>query len=131
MISIVGEASHTVAEFIFRGRYMSFFRMSGQTSEGNRVDVWQEYVEVDGRQVTEFRWRVWGSIDQVGENDVIVAKGKVIEFSPQCKAIIDAFEESEAMSARVEWLEREIGEINSGDMHRQHLIDNMDMGRIE
>jgi hypothetical protein len=128
---IIGEASHTVAEFIYRGRHNSFFRMSWQTSEGNLVDVWTVYVKEDGRQTTEYRWRVLGNFDQVGDKDIIIAKGKVIENSPQYNAIIAAFKEEEFLSNRVKYLERQIEEINSGDLTRERKIDNLDMGRIE
>ena len=128
---IIGEASHTVAEFIYRGRHDSFFRMSWQTSEGNVVDVWQVHEEVNGRQVTAFRWRVLGNIDQVGENDVVIARGQVIENSPQYNAIIEAFEESEFLHFRTLYLERQIEEIRRGDVSRERAIENLDMGRIE
>jgi hypothetical protein len=131
LIDIIGEASNTVAEFIYRGRYIHWFRMSGQTSEGNVVDVWQEYMDVDGKQITEFRWRIWGNFDQVGEKRVVIAKGKVIEFSPQYREIISALEEQELMSQRSRALDKELEEIRQRDIILQNFIDRLDMGRIE
>jgi hypothetical protein len=128
---IIGEASQTVANYIFLGRYGSFFRISGQTSEGNRVEVWHEYVDENGRQATYYRWRVWGNYNQVGDADVVIAKGQLAEFSPQTDAIIAAFEQERLLDARVDYLEKEISEIRSGDLSRQHKIETLDMGRIE